>query len=83
MAHYELRIAYSPATPLGEAGVLARGRDIRDIAPVFASCTAPFKQVLWVDNDGNPDWLDELEEQVLVEACDEHGLEIVEVDGDA
>ena len=82
MAHYELRIAYSSDSTIGEGDVLARAPDIRDLADRFAESTAPFKTIIFVDGSG-ADWLDEWETQVLAEACAKRGLAMVEVDGDA
>ena len=79
--HYELRYCYSPHTPLRQAEVLARADDVRDLADRFAECSAPFKQVIFAYDDGTADWLDELENQVLVEACAKRGLVLEEVEG--
>jgi hypothetical protein len=77
---YELRYTYDPNTTLGEADVLARADDVRDLADRFAECGAPYKQVVFAFDDGTADWLDELENQVLVDACAKRGLQLEERD---
>jgi hypothetical protein len=70
---YELRIAYEADTTLGEADVRSHHEHLDEAAEAFARCSAPFKQLLWVE-DGEPDWLDPDEERRLAEVCDRHGL---------
>ena len=76
---YELRYAYSSATTLGEAEVRSLHDHIDQAAEAFVRCTAPFKQVLWVE-DGEPDWLDSTEQRRLAEVCDRHGYDVLDVE---
>lgn len=80
---YELRIAYDEATTLGQADVRSRHEHIQDAAEAFVFCTAPLKQLLWIDEDGSPDWLDDDEEAVVARVAAQRGLEIDEVGDDA
>ena len=77
---YELRIAYVLETTLGEADVRSRHGQLDEAAEAFVRCTAPFKQIIWSDENG-PDWLDPDEERRLAEICGRHGLVVEEVEG--
>jgi hypothetical protein len=76
---YELRIAYDSETTLGQSDVRSRHQHIDEAAEAFVRCTAPFKQVLWVE-DGEPDWLGPDEERRLAEVCDRHGYDVEEIE---
>jgi hypothetical protein len=75
---YELRFAYDLETTLGEADVRSRHEHIDEAAEAFVCCSAPFKQLIWVE-DGEPDWLDPVEERRLAEVCDQHGYDLEEI----
>jgi hypothetical protein len=77
---YELRIAYDVDTTLGEAEVRSRHEHIDEAAEAFACCSAPFKQLLRVE-DGEPAWLDPHEERRVAEACARRGVVVEEVEG--
>jgi hypothetical protein len=77
---YELRIAYDADTTLGESDVRSRHEHLDEAAEAFVRCSAPFKQLLLVE-DGEPDWLDPDEERRLAEVCGRHGLVVEEVEG--
>jgi hypothetical protein len=77
---YEVRYAYTSATTLGEAEVRSRHEQIDEAAEAFVRCTAPFKQIIWSDDDG-PDFLDPAEERRLAEVCGRHGYDVEEVEG--
>ena len=77
---YELRYTYDPNTTLGEAGVRSRHVQLHDAAEAFATCTAPYKQLIWAYDTGGADWLDEGEQSYVAAVCAEHGLDVDERD---
>lgn len=77
---YELRIAYSPDSTLGEGDVRSRHEQLAEAAEAFVRCTAPYKQLLWVEN-GEPDWLDELEQRYVADIAARHGYDVEEIEG--
>jgi hypothetical protein len=81
MARYDLHISYDPSVKLGESDIRSSHPDIWEAAEAFATCTAPFKQLVFVDDDGSADWLDELEEDLLARICDAHGYDLEEFEG--
>ena len=78
--HYELRYTYDPNTTLGEAGVRSRHVQLHDAAEAFATCTAPYKQLIWAYDAGCADELDELEERYVEQVCAVHGYLVYERD---
>jgi hypothetical protein len=78
--HYELRIAYSPDTTLGDADVHSRHTTIDAAARAFVHCGSPLKQILYVEN-GEPDWLNQREQATLERICGEHGYDVDEIEG--
>jgi hypothetical protein len=77
---YELRYTYDPNTTLGEADVRSRHVQLHDAAEAFATCTAPYKQLIWSYDAGGADELDEREQKYLERVCAEHGLEVEQRD---
>ncbi len=67
-------------TTLGEADVRSRHEHLDEAAEALARCSAPFKQLIWVE-DGEPDWLDPVEQRRVAEVCARHGLVVEEVEG--
>ena len=84
MAHYEVRIAYDPNTSVGEADVRSRhdGAHPSDACRAFVECSAPFKQVVFVEDDGELVELDETEEAYFRGFVDGAGQDMVEFEGE-
>jgi hypothetical protein len=78
---YELRATYDPAKRLGDAAVHSCHAQLHEAAEAFATCTVPYKRLIWVYDAGGADELDELEEGYVAAVCAGHGYDVGEVEG--
>jgi hypothetical protein len=77
---YELRATWDPCKRLGDARVHSVHEQLHEAAEAFASCTVPYRRLIWVYDAGGADELDELEEKYVAAVCAEHGLAVEERD---
>lgn len=82
MRPYQVRYAYDCHQEVAKAAIHSRHEHIDDAAREFIRLTAPLKQVV-VEEDGELEWLDDLEEARLRSICDRAGYDVEELDGGA
>ena len=79
---YQLRYTYDPSETVAGAAIHSRHEHIDDAAEAFIHLTAPFKQVV-VDERGELEYLDDLEEARLQSIVERSGYEVEDIDGAA
>jgi hypothetical protein len=76
---YQLRYSYTPDQPVAEAAIHSRYTHIDAAARAFIRLSAPYKQVI-VEERGELEYLDDLEEARLEEICDRAGFDVEKIE---
>ncbi len=79
---YQVRYAYDPSEAVAGAAIHSTHEHIDDAAEAFIHLTAPFKQIV-VDERGELEYLDDIEEARLASIVERSGYEVEDIDGAA